>query len=69
MVFVCVGLVLGTEELQPIIFRVWAGKEERKSPGGVYGGLVERPGFLDIRAKRKDFADWIRHQDSAQSLS
>lgn len=60
---------MGTEELQPIIFRVWAGKEERQCPGGVYGGLEERPGFLDMRAKRKDFANWIRHRDSGQGSS
>ena len=46
---ICLGLVMGTEELQPIEWRVWAGKVERERKGGPYGGLEERMGFVDIR--------------------
>ena len=50
MVFICVGLVLGAEELKPIIWRVWAGKAERESGGGgPFQGLEDRLGFVDIR--------------------
>ncbi|MCJ1300852.1 hypothetical protein MMC08_003651 [Hypocenomyce scalaris] len=67
---ICVGLVLGAEELKPISWRVWAGRIEREKEvgregkGGVGGnpfqGLEERVGFMDIRAKRKEFAEWVR---------
>lgn len=47
---VCVGLVLGAEELKPITWRVWAGKAERESRGGgPFQALEERLGFMDIR--------------------
>ena len=62
VVVVCAGLVMGTDELQPIVFRVWAGMEEKRDPGGVYKGLEERPGFVDIRAKRKAFVYWARYE-------
>lgn len=46
----CVGLVLGAEELKPITWRVWAGKAERESRGGgPFQALEERLGFMDIR--------------------
>lgn len=65
VVFICVGLVLGAEELKPISWRVWAGNMERESGGGgPFQGLEDRLGFVDIRKKRKDFADWIRDQGS-----
>lgn len=48
--FVCVGLVLGAEELRPITWRVWAGKAERESRGGgPFQALEERLSFMDIR--------------------
>ena len=50
VVFICVGLVLGAEELRPISWRVWAGKVERESGGGgPFQGLEYRFGFVDIR--------------------
>ena len=50
MVSICIGLVLGAEELKPINWRVWAGKVERESGGGgPFQGLEDRLGFVDIR--------------------
>lgn len=50
VVFICVGLVLGAEELKPISWRVWAGRAERESGGGgPFQGLEDRLGFVDIR--------------------
>ncbi|KAL6718081.1 hypothetical protein ACLMJK_004166 [Lecanora helva] len=47
---ICVGLVLGADELKPIKWRKWAGKVERDSGGGgPFQGLEERLGFVDIR--------------------
>lgn len=47
---ICVGLVVGAEELKPITWRVWAGKVERESGGGgPFQGLEDRLGFVDIR--------------------
>ncbi|KAM0796293.1 DNA mismatch repair protein MSH5 [Usnea florida] len=64
VVFICVGLVLGAEELKPISWRVWAGKTERESGGGgPFQGLEDRLGFVDIRKKREDFADWVRSSE------
>lgn len=72
---VCLGLVLGTPELRPIQWRVWAGKIEREGEAGFtnidgqvdkdYVGnpfrmLESRPGFVDIRKQRKEFAEWVR---------
>ena len=72
---VCLGLVLGTPELRPIQWRVWAGKIEREGEKGFMNndGVVDkdylgnpfrmlesRPGFIDIRKQRKEFAEWIR---------
>ncbi|KAL9099242.1 MAG: hypothetical protein Q9163_005233 [Psora crenata] len=65
--FICVGLVLGAEELKPISWRIWAGGVEKEGAaggggGGPYQGLERRVGFVDIRAKRKEFADWAKSQ-------
>ena len=50
VVFICIGLVLGAEELKPVSWRVWAGKAERESGGGgIFQGLEHRLGFVDIR--------------------
>ncbi|KUI66381.1 ER membrane protein complex subunit 5 [Cytospora mali] len=69
------GLVSGTPNLRPIQWRVWAGKVEREGEQGFLksNGEVEkdfvgnpfrvletRPGFVDIRSQRKDFAEWVR---------
>ena len=50
VVFICVGLVLGAEELKPISWRLWAGKVARESGGGgPFQGLEDRFSFVDIR--------------------
>lgn len=69
------GLVSGTPNLRPIQWRVWAGKVEREGEPGFLrsNGEVEkdfvgnpfrvletRPGFIDIRTQRKEFAEWVR---------
>jgi hypothetical protein len=69
------GLVLGTPELRPIRWRVWAGKIEREGQKGFLNGdgevakdyagnpyrlLESRPGFVDIRKQRREFAEWVR---------
>lgn len=52
VVFICVGLVIGAEELKPITWRVWAGQAERESGGGgPFQGLEEMLGFVDIRVR------------------
>ncbi|EAW07720.1 membrane magnesium transporter family protein [Aspergillus clavatus NRRL 1] len=66
---VCAGLVLGAEKLKPISWSEWAGEIERE--GGrrnPYLRLEERYGFWDIRAKRKEFADWVRGNDALEEL-
>ncbi|CAK7207334.1 hypothetical protein SEUCBS139899_010144 [Sporothrix eucalyptigena] len=75
------GLVLGTQQLKPIQWHVWAGKIEREGPGGAkdaegetskdYVGnpfrfLETRPGFVDIRRQRKIFKDWVRDGGDAK---
>lgn len=75
---VVVGLVLGTPSLRPIQWRVWAGKIEREGEYGFMNGdgevakdyvgnpyklLESRPGFVDIRKQRKEFAAWVREGD------
>jgi len=69
------GLVLGTRPLRPIQWNVWAGKLEREGQEGFldnegevnkdYVGnpfkiLETRPGFVDIRKQRKEFAEWVK---------
>ncbi|KAJ5127218.1 Magnesium transporter [Penicillium atrosanguineum] len=64
VVIVSVGLVLSADKLKPISWRDWAGQIEQN--GGArnpYLSLEERYGFWDIRAKRKEFADWMRGPD------
>ncbi|KAI9644652.1 hypothetical protein NHQ30_006676 [Ciborinia camelliae] len=72
---VCLGLVLGTPELRPIQWRVWAGKVEREGAKGFMNAdgevdkdfvgnpfevLESRPSFIDIRRQRYEFAEWVR---------
>ncbi|KAF7928299.1 hypothetical protein BELL_0333g00080 [Botrytis elliptica] len=72
---VCLGLVLGTPELRPIQWRVWAGKIEREGAKGFMNAdgevdkdfvgnpfrvLESRPSFIDIRKQRHEFAEWVR---------
>ncbi|KAF7544782.1 hypothetical protein G7Z17_g9685 [Cylindrodendrum hubeiense] len=72
---VCLGLVLGSPKLRPIRWHEWAGKIEREGAAGFHSGnddvdkdyqgnpfgvLETRPGFVDIRKQRRDFADWVK---------
>ena len=72
---VVLGLVLGTPKLRPIRWHEWAGKIEREGEAGFLTGsgevdkdyrgspfqlLEARPGFVDIRKQRRDFADWVK---------
>ncbi|TVY20088.1 hypothetical protein LARI1_G001384 [Lachnellula arida] len=78
---ICLGLVLGTPELRPIQWRVWAGQIEREGEKGFMNGdgevdqdyvgnpfkvLESRPGFVDIRKQRKEFAEWVRKGGSIE---
>lgn len=71
VLLLCVGVVLSSPELMPIQWSVWAGRLERSKDaratkevgvggGNPYATLEERPGFLDIRGQRKEFANWVR---------
>ncbi|KAI0391164.1 magnesium transporter [Xylariaceae sp. FL0594] len=72
---VCLGLVSGTSQLRPIQWRVWAGKIEREGEEGFKNSsgevekdfvgnpfrlLESRPGFVDIRKQRSEFAAWAK---------
>ncbi|KAF7193988.1 hypothetical protein HII31_04670 [Pseudocercospora fuligena] len=71
VLLLCVGVVLGSADLKPIQWNVWAGNLERSKEarkieevgvggGNPYAGLEERSGFADIRAQRKEFAEWVK---------
>jgi hypothetical protein len=78
VLLLCVGLVLGSAELKPIEWRVWAGELERNKTaktqsingdalgprGNPYAALEQRQGFLDIRAQRSEFANWVKSGSS-----
>ena len=62
---------MSSQDLKPIQWSVWAGRLEKSKEArdfkevGVGGGnpyamLEERPGFLDIRGQRKEFASWMK---------
>ncbi|KAI0197765.1 magnesium transporter [Astrocystis sublimbata] len=70
---ICLGLVSGTSQLRPIQWRVWAGKIEQEGEAGFKDSsgetekdfvgnpfrlLESRPGFVDMRKQRKEFAAW-----------
>ena len=76
---ICLGLVAGTPPLRPIQWRTWAGKIEREGKEGFRGNdgeanrdylgnpflaLETRPGFIDIRKQRKEFAAWAKNDGS-----
>lgn len=80
---ICLGLVLGMPQLRPIQWRVWAGKIEREGEKGFMNGdgkldkdyvgnpfrlLESRPGFVDIRKQRKEFAEWVREGGGASAI-
>ncbi|CUS07425.1 unnamed protein product [Tuber aestivum] len=68
VVLLCFGIVLGNrEELKPISWSVWSGLLEREKGCGQFGYLEERVGFLDIRAKRAEFAKWIKGAEVGSS--
>ena len=53
--------MLGSEPLKPISWSQWAGQIEQEGGGrNPFRGLDDRVGFMDIRSKRKEFAQWIR---------
>lgn len=75
----CVGVVMSSAELKPIQWNVWAGRLERSKEareikavgvggGNPYANLEERPGFVDIRAKRKEFAEWVKDGGAGSSM-
>ncbi|KAI2635027.1 magnesium transporter [Xylaria nigripes] len=78
-IIICLGLVSGTSQLRPIHWRVWAGKIEQEGEAGFKNssGAVEkdymgnpfrllesRPGFIDIRKQRKEFAAWMKEKSA-----
>jgi hypothetical protein len=80
---VCLGLVLGSPQYRPIQWRVWAGKIEREGEkgftnddgkldkdyiGNPFKVLESRPGFVDIRKQRKEFAEWVRKDGGAAAV-
>ena len=68
VIFICVGLVVGAEELKPINWKVWAGKAERESgEGGPFQGLEDRFGFVDIRV-RLPCDQWGTHSSRSKSM-
>lgn len=80
VLLLCVGVVLGSPELKPIQWREWAGKQQREKQDNAktgdagfvsnpYKALDERVGFLDIRATRKEFAEWVREGGNAKIKS
>ncbi|KAM0814551.1 putative Magnesium transporter [Seiridium cardinale] len=80
-IVVVLGLVLNTAPLRPIRWRVWAGQIEREGDeafknadgdvardyvGNPFKLLETRPGFVDIRKQRKEFAEWAKGQGQGQ---
>ncbi|KAK0633362.1 magnesium transporter [Immersiella caudata] len=72
---IVLGLVSGTRPLRPIQWRVWAGKLEREGAegfvdnegevnkdyvGNPFKNLEMRPGFVDVRRQRREFAEWVK---------
>ena len=79
-IVVCFGLIIGAPNLRPIQWRVWAGKVEREGEAGFRTGsgevekdylgnpfkvLESRPGFVNIRKQRTDFAEWVKNGEKA----
>ncbi|KAK6078726.1 MutS domain V [Seiridium cupressi] len=80
-IVVVLGLVLNTAPLRPIRWRVWAGQIEREGDeafknadgdvardyvGNPFKLLETRPGFVDIRKQRTEFAEWVKGQGQGQ---
>lgn len=61
----CLAVVLSSAELKPVKWREWANLQEHENPKSLLLNhlandsasniLEHRPGFLDIRAKRKAY--------------
>ncbi|KAL0936642.1 transmembrane protein 32 [Colletotrichum truncatum] len=83
-IIIVLGLVLGAPNLRPIQWRVWAGKIEREGELGFHNGSGEvekdymgnpfrifesRPGFVDIRKQRRDFANWAKGDGKDQTTT
>ncbi|KAI4737090.1 hypothetical protein E4T50_12415 [Aureobasidium sp. EXF-12298] len=78
VLLLCVGIVVGSPDLKPIQWRVWAGKLEKDKTsktetingdplgprGNPYAALEQRQGFLDIRSQRSEFAEWVKSGSS-----
>lgn len=65
IVLLCLVVVSSTTDLKPVKWREWANLQEDEAPGYILscsrltfraGNILEhRPGFVDIRARRKAF--------------
>lgn len=76
VLLICAGVVLGSPDLKPIQWRVWAGQMEREKwsgdvkelapRGNPYEALEQRTGFLDVRASRREFAAWVKEGGKAE---
>jgi membrane magnesium transporter 1 len=80
VLLLCIGVVLSSPDLKPIQWNVWAGQLERSTEareikevglggGNPYASVEERPGFLDIRARRQEFAEWKRNRGDQKGAS
>ncbi|EEH08330.1 conserved hypothetical protein [Histoplasma capsulatum G186AR] len=70
IIFVTLGLVLGSERLRPISWSVWAGEIEKE--GGVrnpFRGFEDRIGFWDVKGKREEFSKWVREEATVSAKS
>ncbi|KAI9802008.1 MAG: hypothetical protein M1825_003064 [Sarcosagium campestre] len=70
-ILVTLGLVFSSARLKPIAWAEWAGSIERGEEEGwknPWIGLEWRLGFLDIRAKRREFAEWVREQGEVDKV-
>lgn len=80
---IILGLVLSSRPLRPIHWSVWAGKIEREGEEGFLDNSGEvnkdfvgnpfriyeaRPGFIDIRKQKKEFAEWVKSRGEAEPL-
>ncbi|KAI9862452.1 MAG: hypothetical protein M1813_004302 [Trichoglossum hirsutum] len=55
---------------QPVSWRAWAGQVEKDGRASPFGGLEARTGFWDVRARRREFAEWVREgaEEKAKAL-
>ncbi|KAF8420823.1 magnesium transporter [Tirmania nivea] len=62
-----IGIVLSGWDFRPIQWRKWAGQLEREKGQGPYEFLESRLGFIDIRAKRSEFASWVKEHEATKA--